>query len=64
MRHDAHFIIEKIVNGLSVGSISGLGRNTGTLDTSFRSRRTAQRHARSLRHEETDPSVTYRITEF
>lgn len=44
-----YYVCEYTPKGEFRGTVAGLGRNKGTWDTSLRSRRTAQRHAATLR---------------
>ena len=47
------------INGEFIGIVSGMGRNAGTLDSTARSKRTAQRWAKQCRRD--DPKSTYRV---
>lgn len=55
--------VEKYVGNKFIGIVAGMGRNKNTWDSSFRSRRTAQRHAKKCRDDETNPDITYKVAE-
>jgi len=55
------FTIGQYLDGVLIGTVSGMGRNKGTQDTAAYTRSTAQRWARQLRKDNTAPGLTYKV---
>ena len=56
---DQEWQVYQYVNGEFIGIVSGMGRNTGTWDSTARSKRTAQRWAKQCRMN--DPKSAYYV---
>ena len=56
---DQEWRVCQYINGEFVRIVSGMGRNSGTWDSSAKSKRTAQRWAKQCR--ESDPKSVYRV---
>ena len=54
---DQEWHVCQYVNGEFIGIVSGMGRNTGTWDSTAKSKRAAQRWAKQCRRD--DPKSTY-----
>lgn len=56
------YCVEKYTkDGKMVATMSGMGRNKNTLDTTFNTKRTAQRHAATCNKD--DPKHVYKVAE-